>query len=366
MAKVSQSIRSKLASAAREGLRKGKAERFSQPIEYIRFRNEFRGIERGTVITAKGKRVIWGYPHIRRVFTLKDGLKKNLEADTVYAEEKIDGFNVRIASISGQVYAFSRGGFLDLFVTDKAREMKLERFFEDYPDHVLYAEMIGNTPYTTPTSRFDVRLFVFDIGRPDGSYLPCDERYRMIKEYGIRGVPVLGKFKGNDYKGLETLAVVLNKSSREGMVVKSSDRAKAVKYVTLNSDIGDIEETSDILFDMPIGFFYQRILRSAFFMDDFSLERKKYAEKLGQAFYRGLIRSIQQARKGEEIGAEFEILVSDPSVWEDIHRHMSRDVRLEKLWARKEGRKTRIRFRKIYRRTTKMLAGLASGKGVTD
>ena len=81
------------------------------------------GFTEVTRIHIIGKRVIWGYPHIKRIFTLKNGMKRNLDPGQVYAEEKIDGFNVRIAFIGKNIYAFSRGGFLDSFVTEKAREM---------------------------------------------------------------------------------------------------------------------------------------------------------------------------------------------------------------------------------------------------
>jgi len=45
---------------------------------------------------------------------------------------------------------------------------------------------------------------------------------------------------------------------------------------------------------------------------------------------------------------------------------MSKEVRLEKIWERKEKGKTRIRFRKIYLKTTKKLAAYAAGSGIVD
>jgi putative ATP-dependent DNA ligase len=347
-----------------EGLKRGKADRPGGELDYLRFREEFRGIERGTVIV--GKRVIWGFPHIRRIFTLGRGIEKNMGGCTLFAEEKIDGFNVRIASIGGRIYAFSRGGFLDRFVTEKAREMGLEGFFAGRPDHVLCGEMIGNTPYTEPTGKFDVRLFVFDIDEGDGEYLAPEERYRLLKAHGIQGVPVLGKFESSDIKGLKRLALSINKGRKEGMVLKSLDRQKTVKYVTPWSDIDDIAGEAGVFFDMPIGFYYQRILRSAFFISDFGLDREEYSKRLGRAFYDGLIKAIRESSQGREIGAEFEISVRDPAIWDDIRKHMSREVRLEELWRRKEDGRTRIRFRKIYKKTSKTLIAYSSGKGITD
>ena len=347
-----------------EALRRGKALRESGEFPYIRFKDGFRGIERGTVIAQK--RVIWGFPHIKRIFRLEAGLERNLKADEIYAEEKIDGFNVRVALVGGRICAFSRGGFLDSFVTEKAREMGLERFFRDFPERVLCAEMIGNTPYTEPTDEFDVRLLVFDIDQGDGAYIPCREKYALLKKYGINGVPLLGKFRGDDYQALGKLALVLNKGRKEGMVLKSADRGMSVKYVTPHSDIDDIRKESGLVFDMPAGFFHQRVLRSAFFISDFSLDQEEYARLLGRAFYEGMARSIKSAKAGGAVAEEFEISIKDPSVWDDVRKHMSREVKIEELWRRESGGRVRIRFRKVFRKTSKTLLSYANGKGITD
>ncbi|MEW6748679.1 MAG: RNA ligase [Candidatus Micrarchaeota archaeon] len=347
-----------------EALKRGKAERKKEALGYIRFRERFKKIERGTVIV--GKRIIWGFPHIKRIFALGKGLPQNLDAAMIYAEEKIDGFNVRIAWIDGEVFAFSRGGFLDSFVTEKARDAGLERYFRKHPEHVLCAEMIGNTPYTRPSKEFDTRLFVFDIDEGDGTYLPPGERYRLLDEFGIESAPRLGKFIGDDIKGISMLAVSLNKSRKEGMVLKSDDREKVVKYVTPWSDLEDIADASDLFFDMPIGFYYQRILRSAFFISEFGLDREEYSKKLGKAFYDGLMSAISRAREREEIADEFEIVIRERGIWDDIRRHMGKEVKVEELWRREEGKSVRIRFRKIYRKTSSKLMSYAAGKGVTD
>lgn len=354
------------ASLVAEALKAGRAERLSGEIEYIRFRDSHAGVERGTVIV--GKKAIRGYPHIKRIFTLENGLKRNMKDAELYAEEKIDGFNVRVASVGGRIFAFSRGGFLDAFVTEKARDEKgVAAFFRDNPECVLCCEMLGNTPYTAPAKDFDVMLFVFDIGRGPGAYLSCQERYALVKKYGLRSVPLLGRFRSDDYAGLRRTILALNKGRKEGMVLKGAEGKSTVKYVTPWSDIEDIANASGMLFDMPMGFFYQRVLRSAFFIRDFGLGRDEYARKLGMAFYEGLEAALKRVQEGGDVNDEFEISVHNQGIWDDIHRHMSHEVKLEELWRRKDkdGR-TRVRFRKIYKKTTKALASYARGKGITD
>jgi len=348
-----------------EALKKGKAERLKEDIEYVRFREEAGKITRGTVVTRE--RVILGFEHIIRIFTLAKGLARNIGDDEeIYIEEKIDGFNLRIAKVEGRIFAFSRGGFIDAFATEKARGLGLDIFFSDFPNHVLCGEMIGNTPYTSPTGKFDVKLFVFDIDAGNGKYVPCAERYAVLKKYKIESVPQLGKFRANDVKKIGVLALTLNKAKKEGMVIKTADRKKAVKLVTPNADIEDIAKCSPIMFDMPLGFYVQRVFRSGIFIKDFGLDQKEYAKALGEAFYLGLHEGVDAVGDGRGAEEVFEIFIKDPKTWETIHHHMSKEVKLDVIFRREENGGERIRFRKIYQKTTKKIHDAITGKGVTD
>jgi putative ATP-dependent DNA ligase len=344
-----------------DGLANGKVEKQKG---YLRFTGSFRGIERGTVII--GERIIWGYPHIKRIFTLGAGLSRNIKGDEVYIEEKIDGFNVRIAQIRGKIVAFSRGGFLDAFATEKAEEMMLEKFFKVHKNYVLCGEMLGNTPHTEPTKKFDVKLFVFDIDLGDGQYIAPKERYDLLAKYKISSVPKLGRYLIKNSSKIKLLVKKMNRGKKEGVVIKTSDRKSLVKYVTPAADLDDISKCSDRFFDMPIGFFYQRILRSSFSIEDFGLDKDKYALALGKAFYSGLCKSIEKTRNGDKIDGEFEILIRDKKTWTEIQKHMSKEVKLEKIWENEENGKTRIRFRKIYLETTKKLTAYVAGSGIVD
>lgn len=342
----------------------GKAERLSEGVGYLRFTHDFSGMPRGTVII--NGRVIWSYPHIPRIFTLEKGVRRNIKHEQVYVEEKIDGFNLRIAHVKGAVRAFSRGGFLDAFATEKVQGMGLDGFFRENPKLILCCEMTGNTPYTKPAGAFDVRLFVFDIMKEDGGMLPCRERHAIVKRHGLPSVPLLGRFESGDSEALGRLALALDKSKKEGMVIKAADGSGAVKYVTPSADIEDIANGSFAFFDIPAGFFHQRVLRSGMFVRDFGLDRKAYAAKLGEAFYSGLQRALSEAEGGGDVSEEFEILIKDISVWDRIRKHMGREVRIEELLRRGEQGGTRIRFAKVYKRTGSTLRGFLNGKGQID
>ena len=332
-------------------------------IKFARFKEDFRSIERGTVII--GNRVIYAYPHIKRIFTLERGIVKNIKSDTVYIEEKIDGFNVRIANLNGNAIAFSRGGFVDYFITEKITE-NMKKFFSKFPNAVLCAEAIGNTPYTKPTSEFDIKILVFDIDKGNGEFVGCDERYMLLKRYNIESVPSFGRFERINIGDIKKIALSALKSRKEGIVIKSNDRKETVKYVTPFADISDIASNIRLFFDMPAGFYMQRVLRSSMFMKDFELNHEQYAKQLGNAFYDRLIEDLKILEKGEEISEEFEITIKNPRTWEMLLRQMNREVKVEKIFEKEENGMLLIRFKKIYRKTTRRLHELLNGKGVED
>ncbi len=348
----------------RKAIELGKAEALSEEIDYIRFRKGFRRIERGTVITKN--RIIWGFPHIKRVFMLDSGINRNIRTEEFYAEEKIDGYNLRIAGIEGKIFAFTRGGYIDPFATEKARDMpNLRNFFKKYPAHVLCCEMIGNTPFTEPTKEFDVRILVFDIDY-DGGYLAPAEKYDVLGKFRIEAVPFLGRFSKKQIGLLKKVAENLNKGKNEGMVIKSADRSDVVKFVTPFAAIDDIEKCSYIFFDMPCGFFYQRIIRSSIFIDEYSLNKDKYSKMLGNAFYSGFIRAVNDIKQGKTVDEQFEILVRDEKIFDVIKKHMGKEVDIKLISKKKENGKTRIRFSKTYRKTTKEIRSFLEGRGVVD
>jgi len=341
--------------------RAGKLVEHSEEFEYTRFREDYRSIPRGTVCIADGT-VIRGFPHIPRIFTIGKGLERNMTVP-FYIEEKIDGFNLRVALVGKEIWAFSRGGFVDLFATEKVREMELEDFFMEYPSYTLCGEMIGNTPYTPPTDDFDVRWFVFDID--DGErYLPCREKYSILKEHGIRSVPLCGRFSTASEAAQVALRVLKQKG--EGIVIKSEDRLKVVKFIVPFADIEDIHHNIGLFADMPSGFFLQRLLRSALFVSDFGLNRKAYAHLLGEALYDGFAEAFHRMKEDGEVSEEFEIRIRNPAAWERIVAHAGKEIKIQKLWERMEKGCRRIRFKKIYLRSTKILRECLAGKAQID
>ena len=356
MKELKEALRKRILEAIRK-------KRIEERDGIFRFSERIGDIPRGTVVI--GKRVIYGYPKIRRVFSLMDGVEKNLNPGDIWVEEKIDGFNLRAAYVDGKVHCISRGGFLDFFATEKiSADPAIRKFFRERPDAVLYMEMIGNTPYTSPTNKFDVKYYTFDIGNGKNRFVGPDEKRKMCKKFGLECVPLIGKVKKEEPQKLKRFAVLLDKGGKEGMVLKQHLPRRVMKYVVPSSDIRDLEENSHMVFDMPAGFMKQRVFRSAISVAELGLGRKEYDRRLGEALHK----KLYQAINGEqgEISERFEVLVKSRETWKKILSHMSSEVMI-KVDSEKEGKGgIRIKFRKIYKRGSRQVRRAIEGYAQAD
>lgn len=332
---------------------------------YFRLKDDYGEYTAGSVFI--NNRIIYGYPHIKRIFTLEEGIKKNIHEDWFFVEEKIDGYNVRAAYVDGKVVAFTRAGKIEPFASEKLSF--LEDFFKENPELVVCGEMLGNTPFTQPTDEFDFKFYVFDFMKKK-TVLSFDEKQKLIKKYRLPSVPLLGKFRKSEqpWKKLREIALFLNKGKREGMIIKGISGKSAVKYVTPNSDIEDIRQNARFVFDMPSGFFNQRVFRSALFLEEFGMSIEEYEKKLGEAFYSSLLDGIRQFKKEGAVKEEFRIFVNSEQTWDAIYSMLkrSREIEVADVYKWKEGNKIGVRFSKIYRKTTRKLRKFLSGHAIED
>ncbi|MGB9719728.1 MAG: RNA ligase [Candidatus Anstonellales archaeon] len=332
---------------------------------YARLRDDVDGYLAGTVFFKD--KIIHGYPHIKRIFTLEEGVKRNIEEDVFFVEEKIDGYNVRAAFLDGDVVAFTRAGKIEPFASEKLSILK--DFFKENPEIVVCGEMLGNTPFTPPTDEFDFKFYVFDFMKKK-TILPFDEKQKLIKKYKFLSVPFLGRFRKTEmpWKKLKEIAAFLNKGKKEGMIIKSSSGKAAVKYVTPNSDIEDIRQNARFVFDMPVGFFNQRIFRSSLFLEELGMNAEEYKEKLGEAFYSSLLEGIKQFKKEGAVKEEFRVFVNSEETWNAIYSMLkkSREIEVADVYRWRQGSRLGVRFSKIYRKTTQKLRRFLSGHAIED
>ncbi|WP_048149257.1 RNA ligase [Palaeococcus ferrophilus] len=343
-------------------------------LRFLRFRDSAGKLRRGTVVFDR-REVILGFPHIKRTVHLENGVKRLFRRKPFYVEEKVDGYNVRVALIRGRLLAFTRGGFVCPFTTERIEDFINPDFFKDYPNLVLAGEMAGpESPYIVegpPYVKEDIQFFLFDIQEKlTGRSLPVGERYKLAEEYGIPQVERFGLYDSSKITELKELIERLSEERREGIVMKSPDMKRILKYVTPYANVNDIKIGSHIFFDLPHGYFMGRIKRLAFYLaenrikgDDF----EEYAKALGKALLQPFVESIWAVSEGEEVEETFTVRVKRIETAHRMVTHFERlglkihidDIEpLDGMW--------RITFKRVYPDATHEMFELWNGKAFVD
>ncbi|MFD1598451.1 RNA ligase [Halobellus rarus] len=271
------------------------------------------GIERGTVILDAADAIVRGYPSIPRVLALDAGVTSFFEADeTIFAEEKLDGFNVRVADVGDDgPLAFTRGGYVCPYTTARVRELlDLGEFFEYHPEKMLCAELIGpETPYTThdyeEVDSDAVR--VFDVrDRESAAPLTVPERRDLCERYAFPQPRLFGRYDRSEATEEIWAAVEeLDDDAREGVVMKTAEGDSMVKYTTESKHHDELEHAFSLLFDLGRDFVFSRITREAFQAAEFDESEERLQERahdLGESILRPAVETIRRVEAGETVG----------------------------------------------------------------
>jgi len=358
----------------REALKKNKVKSENyKGLEYLRFTDDFHDIPRGTAIFKSN--VIWGYPHIGRIFQLSTGIREQF-SQPFYIEEKVDGYNTRIFLLEGQILALSRGGYVCPFTTERVLEFINPKFFEDNPNLILCAEVAGpENPYVDehpPYITEDIKIFVFDIMKKNSrEFLPYSEKERLIEKYRLPSVERFGRFTPDDVEDIKKLLKRLNDEGREGVVFKEdSERNKRVKYVTLYSSLKDIEITSINLLGLPPDYFTNRLLRLALFMEeeDISADQELFLS-VGKAFLEGLLKAIELYKRERRVYRTFRCRFKtreNALLFIENIKHTSSQIQVIERGLRKEGDFWILEFDRVYLNMTGLLGHLLAGGSIFD
>ncbi len=352
--------------------RKARSESFLG-FEYLRFSDDYKDVPRGTAIFQDT--VVWGYPHIGRVFMLEKGLKEQFKKP-FWVEEKVDGYNVRIFKLGDRVIALSRGGYICPFTTDRLPEFINLKFFEDNPNLVLCAEVAGpENPYIEESPPFveeDIRFFVFDIMKKnEEGFLPQEEKLRLVEKYELPSVEVFGKFTSEQVGELKKLLLKLNEEGREGVVFKEdSEENKRAKYITSYANLSDIKVTAKNMLQLPPEYYTNRILRLVLFMEEEGIERTEHLyEELGRAFIDGLFEAIEQFKKEHKVYRTFRCRFKsrDNAVaLMELMQRTSKHIQVIQRDLKEENGYWVLTFDKVFLNMTGLLGHLLSGGLVFD
>ena len=354
-------------------------ERTYEGIAYLRITDDTPTHLRGTVIFPHTiDRVghiftVWGYPRIRRIYVLARGVQRYFKNAPFFVEEKIDGYNVRLVEVKGRILAFTRGGFVCPYTTEWvqvwAEHMGLEEFFREYPDYVLCGEAVGASPYNAQRL-YDLppglHFYLFDIMRADGTLVPPAEKYEIAARYAIPTVPQLGTYDVAHIAALKELLLDLDRRGREGVVMKSPNGERMIKFVTPFADLADIRDNLTLLYDVGAGFYLQRLVRVALFAQEFGVDREAYAYRIGESVLKGLapLADFQGAKE------EYVVLVRNLTTWHRLKALLSARVRVEEVYTRAvllDGRPfIQVGFRRVFRKSTRRFRTLLKGYGHYD
>lgn len=344
-------------------------------LQYVRFADGFDVFARGTVVL--GDRVLAGFPSIGRIYVLEAGIKRAFRG-VFYAEEKIDGYNVRVVRHAGRILPFTRGGFVCPFTNDRLRDFfDFEPFFDRYPDGVLCGEVAGPAnPYidTAPPEApsDDVAFFAFDImhlDRPD--MLPLEERDAIFHALRIPRAPLLGRFSTDNLQPLREQLERLDRSKSEGVVLKPPAQGLRLKYTTPSINLYDVTVDAPLLAELPGEFFVHRIIRLVLAYEDMGKHDQlpEVARELGRTLAGDFLLMLRRVRDGGVVSKRFRIKVHSDQAADQVLRHLNRaskKIQVHEISRVRSGPFVVVTFDKIFQQSTSWLHSLLDGQHIIE
>jgi putative ATP-dependent DNA ligase len=351
------------------------------------------GMERGTVLV--DDTAVRGFPSVPRILALDAGIRQFFADDErVAVEEKMDGFNVRIARIdawaeddgdgseggsgstAGPVVGFTRSGFVCPYTTSRVNALlDTEAFFDDHPDLMLCGEFVGpETPYTDHDYEgIDSHDFrVFDVREQvSGDPLAVKERRDLLDEYDLPQPSLFGIYDPDDATGDVWDAIDdLDEQGREGVMLKSTDGERLVKYTTHSKHVSELEYGFWLPFEVGRDYVFSRLIREGFM----AAERGEAGERLedraheiGEAILYPMVEAIRTVSDGEGVGEEHTVRGAEEEL-DALFDHLGSvgvNVEVEERYEGEEGR-TVVGFTKVSEQVTDQIEAYLNGTTVNE
>ncbi len=292
--------------------------------EYLlRFDKEISHVERGTVLYEQDSsfEMITGFPKIRRAMILDPTVKKHfIGLEKVAVEEKMNGYNVRIAAVKNDILAITRSGYVCPYTTQKAKEKLNLKFFEDFPELVLYAEMVGpDNPYISKDiyNVESVEFYVFDVREKNsGKPFSISKKQEILEKYGFFQVKFFGEIP-LETAPEEIVKIVrkLGEKEHEGVVIKDPEMILSpLKYTSSQSNCSDLRHAFKFYNEAGRDYMLSRIVREGFQTVEWNeneAEFEKRCMQLGKSILNPLRESIKKVKEGQRLYEEARIRVRD-------------------------------------------------------
>ncbi|MDY9923798.1 RNA ligase [Methanobacterium sp.] len=303
----------------------------------IQFRKGLGPVEAGTMVV-KGEEieVIRGFPKIRRTLMLHPALEKHFPRE-VAVEEKMNGYNVRIAQVDDRIVAFTRGGYICPYTSRKASQiLNLDEFFQDYPQMVICGEMVGTmNPYVShyypEVGKLGFRIF--DLREKlTNTPLPVMVKRELLADYQLEPVRLLGVFPVEEAPQ-KILGIVreLGKNDREGVVMKDPQmQLEPLKYTSSQAQAAELEYALSFPFDLAQAFLFSRIIREGFQSHETGESTDQLRERalrMGESILYPMLETIGKVEQGELAAEDLLIEVDSQEEAEEFIRHL-RDLKV--------------------------------------
>lgn len=305
--------------------------------EYLlRFDKEISHIERGTVLYEKDGsfEIITGFPKIRRAMVLNPTIKKHFNGvEKVVVEEKMNGYNVRIATIKGEILAITRSGYICPYTTEKANEKLNLKFFEDFPELVLYGEMIGpDNPYLSKDiyGIESVEFYIFDIREKNtGEPLRIIKKQEILQKYGFFQVKSFGEISVETApEKITEIIKELGEEEREGVVIKDPQMVlPSLKYTSSQSNCSDLRHAFKFYNEAGREYLLSRIVREGFQTVEWEENKADFEKRciqLGESILNSLRESIRTVKKGQRLYEEARIRVKNLETAASFEEYLKR------------------------------------------
>ncbi|NOZ82586.1 MAG: RNA ligase [Euryarchaeota archaeon] len=336
-------------------------------MEMLLFRKDVGSVERGTVVF--GEEVVRGYPKIKRALVLRAAVAA-WGAERVAVEEKLNGYNVRVALVAGSPVAVTRGGHVCPYTTARLAESEgIRSFLGENPEYMLCGEVVGSSnPYVVHRYREagSFGFFVFDVRhRETNEPLSVPERQRLLAEHGLPGVPLLGVFPKDEVaERVLELVEVLEREGREGVVLKDYEMVEEpLKYTPSATNLSDLRHAFAYPYDYGRDFFFSRILREAYIAVERGLsgeELERAASELGKSILLPMVESIRRVEKGEVLGESYELEFRSEDELLQLLEFLRRQGVSVQVELMEDGRKARLKKLR-HASTDRIRAVLKSG-----
>ena len=344
--------------------------------EYLlRFDKEVSHIERGTVLyeTDSSFEAIMGFPKIRRAMVLDPTIKKHfIGLDKVAVEEKMNGYNVRIATAKKNILAITRSGYICPYTTQKAKEKLNLKFFDDFPELVLYAEMVGpDNPYISKDiyNVESVEFYVFDIREKNsGKPLSISKKQEILEKYGFYQAEFFGEISLETApEEIERIIRKLGEKEHEGVVIKDPEMVfSPLKYTSSQSNCSDLRHAFKFYNETGRDYMLSRIVREGFQTVEWKeneTEFKKRCMQLGESILNPLRESIRSVKDGHRLYDESRIRVRDLKIVAEFQDYLNR-LGIDAVFEEPQvvGEEYLITIRKINKSTSDKTQAILQGE----